>query len=156
MAQLVKNASAMRETWVQSLGWEECLQRERVPTPVFWPGEFHGLYSPWDCKESDAAERLSHKTGHGLGLFLFHVNILAHCSLSAIIRFLLRAMKTHTIVSKNLSSSIRCCYLSLDFALMGREKGRVFRKDRISCYEHVKAQLFLSEFQLSQLYPRLK
>ena len=20
---------------------------ERLPTPVFWPGEFHGLYSPW-------------------------------------------------------------------------------------------------------------
>ena len=22
-------------------------------TPVFLPGEFHGLYSPWGCKESD-------------------------------------------------------------------------------------------------------
>ena len=21
-------------------------KRERLPTPVFWPGEFHGLYSP--------------------------------------------------------------------------------------------------------------
>ena len=21
------------------------------PTPVFWPGEFHGLYSPWAHKE---------------------------------------------------------------------------------------------------------
>ena len=21
------------------------------PPPVFWPAEFHGLYSPWDCKE---------------------------------------------------------------------------------------------------------
>ena len=21
--------------------------------PVFWPREFHGLYSPWGCKESD-------------------------------------------------------------------------------------------------------
>ena len=27
--------------------------RERLPTPVFWPGEFHGLYSLWDHKESD-------------------------------------------------------------------------------------------------------
>ena len=25
-------------------------QRERPPTPVFWPGEFHGLYRPWGCK----------------------------------------------------------------------------------------------------------
>ena len=28
-------------------------------TPVFWPGEFHGVYSPWGHKESDMAERLS-------------------------------------------------------------------------------------------------
>ena len=98
MAQLVKNPPAMQETWVQSLGWEEHLQRERLPTPVFWPGECHGLYSLWDRKESDTTERLSHKTGQGLGLFLFHMYILAHCSLSAIIRFLFRAMKKHTIV----------------------------------------------------------
>ena len=32
---------------------------KRQPTPVFWPGEFHGLYSPWGHKESDTAERLS-------------------------------------------------------------------------------------------------
>ena len=28
-------------------------KRERLLTPVFWPGEFHELYSPWGCKESD-------------------------------------------------------------------------------------------------------
>ena len=28
-------------------------------TPVFWPGEFHGLYSPWGRKELDTTERLS-------------------------------------------------------------------------------------------------
>ena len=22
------------------------------PVPVFWPGEFRGLYSPWGCKEA--------------------------------------------------------------------------------------------------------
>ena len=26
-------------------------RRERLPTPVFWPGEFHGLCSPRGCKE---------------------------------------------------------------------------------------------------------
>ena len=30
--------------------------RERLPTPVFWPREFHGLYSPWGHKESDMTE----------------------------------------------------------------------------------------------------
>ena len=32
----------MQETWVRSLGWEDPWRRERLPTPVFWPGEFHG------------------------------------------------------------------------------------------------------------------
>ena len=28
------------------------------PLLVFWPGEFHGVYSPWGRKESDTTERL--------------------------------------------------------------------------------------------------
>ena len=31
----------------------------KLPTPVFWPGEFHGLYSLWGLKESDMTERLA-------------------------------------------------------------------------------------------------
>ena len=42
VAQLVKNLPAMQETWVRKIPW----RRERLPTPVFWPEEFHGLYSP--------------------------------------------------------------------------------------------------------------
>ena len=34
-------------------------RRERLPTSVFWPGEFRGLYSAWSHKESDTTERLS-------------------------------------------------------------------------------------------------
>ena len=34
-------------------------KRERLPTPVFWPGEFLGLYSPWGRKELDKTEQLS-------------------------------------------------------------------------------------------------
>ena len=26
-------------------------RRERLPTPIFWPGEFHGLYSPRGHKQ---------------------------------------------------------------------------------------------------------
>ena len=59
VAQLVKNLPAMRETWVQSQGWEDPWRRERLSAPVFWPGEFHGLYSPWGHKESDMTEQLS-------------------------------------------------------------------------------------------------
>ena len=53
MAHLVKNPPAMWETWVRSLGWEIRWRRERLPTLVFWPGEYHGLYNPWGHKESD-------------------------------------------------------------------------------------------------------
>ena len=53
MAQTVKNLPAMQETWIRSLGWDDPLEKGRVPTPVFWPGEFHGLCSPWGCKDSD-------------------------------------------------------------------------------------------------------
>ena len=31
----------------------------RLPTPVFWPGEFQGQYSPWGRKESDTTEQPS-------------------------------------------------------------------------------------------------
>ena len=45
VAQMVKNLSAMQrpgfDPWVGKIPW----RRGRLPTPVFWPGEFHGLYS---------------------------------------------------------------------------------------------------------------
>ena len=59
VAQLVKSPPAMWETWVWTLGWEDPLEKGKVPTPVFGPGEFHGLYSPWGLKESDTTEQLS-------------------------------------------------------------------------------------------------
>ena len=43
------------DPWVGKIPW----RRERLPTPILWPGEFHGLYSPWGCKESDTTEWLS-------------------------------------------------------------------------------------------------
>ena len=70
----------MKETQVQSLGWEDPLKRTQQPTPVFLPGEFHGQrnmagYSPWGHRESNVTERLTlsvswHVQGHwdlGLG-----------------------------------------------------------------------------------------
>ena len=56
VAQLIKNLPAIEETWVQSLGWEDPLEKGKLPTSVFWPGEFHGRNSSWGCKESDTSE----------------------------------------------------------------------------------------------------
>ena len=59
MAQLIKNLPVcLRPGFSPSVGkipWRS----KKLPTPVFWPGEFHGLYSPWGCKESDTTEQLS-------------------------------------------------------------------------------------------------
>ena len=38
--------------WVGTIPW----RKERLPTPVFWPGEFHGLCSPGGHKELDMTE----------------------------------------------------------------------------------------------------
>ena len=43
------------DLWLGKTPW----RRERLPTAVFWPGEFYGLCSPWARKESDVTERLS-------------------------------------------------------------------------------------------------
>ena len=58
MAQTVKNALAMWETWVCSLVGKIPWRRDWLPTAGFLPGEFHGQrslagYSPWDHKELD-------------------------------------------------------------------------------------------------------
>ena len=52
VAHMVKHLTTMRETQVQSLGWEDPQRRKRQPTPVFLPGKSHGRksmvgYSPW-------------------------------------------------------------------------------------------------------------
>ena len=54
---LPANAGNIREfnPWVRKIPW----RKELLPTPVFWPGKFHGLDSPWSHKESDKTERLS-------------------------------------------------------------------------------------------------
>ena len=55
--------------WVGTIPW----RKERLPTPVFWPGEFHGLYSPWGHEDLDTTEwlLLTHSLTHSLHFGLF-------------------------------------------------------------------------------------
>ena len=58
---MVKDLPAMQETRVGSLRQEDPMEKGMATTPIFLPGEFHGLrslvgYSPWGCKESDTTE----------------------------------------------------------------------------------------------------
>ena len=72
VAQLIKNPPTMRETWVRP--WVGKIPWRRLPTPVFWPGEFHGLYSPWGGKELDMTEQLS------LSLSFKVIDLVTHVS----------------------------------------------------------------------------
>ena len=59
MGQTVKNLPAMQETWVRSLGWEDCLEEGVEPTPVLLPGE-----PPW-TEEPDGLQSMgSQRVGH--------------------------------------------------------------------------------------------
>ena len=56
---MVKNPLQFRrpgfDPWVGKIPWRNA----RLPTAVFWPGEFHGRYGPWGGKDLDTTERLS-------------------------------------------------------------------------------------------------
>ena len=63
VAQRLKHLPAMWKTWVQSLGWEDPLEKEMLIHSSILDGESHGRrslvdYSPWGCKEWDTTERL--------------------------------------------------------------------------------------------------
>ena len=52
---VVKNPPSVKETWVQFLGQEDPLEKEKQSTPVCFPRKFHGQrslagYSPWGHK----------------------------------------------------------------------------------------------------------
>ena len=59
VAPLVKSLPAVRETQVQSLGWEDLLRRKWQSTPIFLPEEFNGLRNLVGYKGLDMAEWLN-------------------------------------------------------------------------------------------------
>ena len=65
------------DPWIRKICW----RREQLPTPVFWPGEFHGPYSPWGYKESDRTDFHYHFhifLSQYMGNFIFFLKLL-HC-----------------------------------------------------------------------------
>ena len=63
MAQTVECLSAMQETWIRSLGWEDPLEKEMaayssiLAWKIPWTWSLV-VYCPWGLKESDTTERL--------------------------------------------------------------------------------------------------
>ena len=59
MAYPVKNPPAMWETWVQSLGWEDPLEKGTATHSSTLTWRIPWTVSPWSRKESDTTELLS-------------------------------------------------------------------------------------------------
>ena len=60
---MVKRLPTVQETWVQSLGWEDPLEKETAvgSSTLAWKSPWTvepGSYSPWGHKESDTTKRL--------------------------------------------------------------------------------------------------
>ena len=60
LAQLVKNWPAMWETWVQSLGWEDPLEKEMIIHSSILAWEI-----PWTEKPGGLQSTGSQRVGHG-------------------------------------------------------------------------------------------
>ena len=52
------------DPWIGKIPW----RRERLPTPVLWPGEFLGPCSLWSHRDPDPTERLSLHHVSSIGL----------------------------------------------------------------------------------------
>ena len=61
VAQLVKNLPTMWETWVQSLGWEDPLEKGKATRSSILAWRIPSDYSLWGHKESDTTEQLKKK-----------------------------------------------------------------------------------------------
>ena len=59
MAQVVKNTPAMQETWVQSQGWEDPLEKERATHSSILAWEI-----PWTEKPDGLQSIGSQRVGH--------------------------------------------------------------------------------------------
>ena len=97
VAQLVKNPFIMwrpeSDPWVGKIPW----RWERLPTPVFWLGEFHELYSPWGHKELDMTERLTQLTSDISTLLL------------TVFKFLVIRIIRYTVFASGFFYSTCCC-----------------------------------------------
>ena len=87
------------DPWVGKIPW----RRERLPTPVFWPGEFHGQYSPRGHKESDTTEQLSLHVGWNAYYWLLGLtNSPCHYGASQLVLMVKNMQKTQKIQVQSL------------------------------------------------------
>ena len=57
---MVKHLPAMQETWIQSLGQKDPLEKEMEPTPVLLPGKVHEQRTLVGVFASMGSQRVGH------------------------------------------------------------------------------------------------
>ena len=69
VTQLVKNPPAMQETLIRFLGWEDLLEKDRLPTPVFlgFPCGSAGKESVCNVGDLGSIPELERSPGEGKG-----------------------------------------------------------------------------------------
>ena len=63
VAQLVKNLPAMQETWVQSLDWEDLLEKGKATHSSILAWRIPWTVCPWGHKESDTTSNFHFQWG---------------------------------------------------------------------------------------------
>ena len=72
--------SSSSHVWIWELDYKE-RWAPKLLTPVFWPGELHGLYSLWSLRELDTTEWLS------LYLWIWFVDILLRIFIFTLVKY---------------------------------------------------------------------
>ena len=131
MAQIVKNLPAMQKTQVQSLDWSPG-EGNRLPIPVFLPGEFCGQrslpgYSPCDHNSLDTTEQLTHYKIKFIRLIELQLFFLSSGTLFP------KQILTGSLVyrTKKMQSFGRCCGNRLEFCDVSEHRQRKQRCSEI-------------------------
>ena len=122
-------------------------RRQWQPTPVLWPGEFHGWRSlvgcsPWGCKESDMTEQLHFPTRHWF--FRPVSNALDTRLGSLACRFGPTLERLSHPGLKRRMSTWRVPFILLDILHLFYNMERISRHFTVSCFWWLHCSFFLS------------
>ena len=143
----------MQETWVWSLVWKIPWKSELLLTPVFWPGEFHELYSPWGCKKSDMTERLLLYTlVHSQVKCISHMTPLTHFT-GVLWHYL---AETFHMVFGHLQSSSWTFLLFLLFIILRGQESWIKKENRLTKWAKCLQFHLLAFWHPEVIYPKPK
>ena len=140
-------------------------RRERLPTPVLWPGELYGLYSPWGHKESDTPEQHSLVLFQTSQSFTISLNLLKLMPIESVMpsshlvlchpRLLLPSIFTHFLI---LGKLLNLCVSGLrkNILLLSRKHlgDCLAQSESLMSYDYCCSQSMVTETWVSKLWKK--